>query len=305
MAQKYLDQSGLEHFMQLIKTWGQPMLVSETNIKSISSGEQKVSILGSGTLQFRTLNGETIIGSSNIPLVTINNESIVADKNLQLQLPLTFQNGIGIEVSNQNNTVISNLLLATSDTLGGIKVGYSSSDKNYAVQLSESNQAFVNVPWIDNIADNSNKGLAPAIGNSGIVGQQFVVLSANEGQVGWYTLPSTAFSTGEGVNVVNKDITFNWGEKSILATINSIEITASLPSNPNKDLVLEGEVLGSGDDMTGYKITLKSQSEEVSSITLPVPSTISNSDIDSIISTIITSFEETEDVNGETIESNE
>jgi hypothetical protein len=40
------------------------------------------------------------------------------------------------------------LPLATTNSLGGIKIGYSSSGKNYAVQLS-SGKAFVNVPWTD------------------------------------------------------------------------------------------------------------------------------------------------------------
>ena len=40
------------------------------------------------------------------------------------------------------------LTVATSDALGGIKIGYSSTGKNYAVQLS-SDQAYVNVPWTD------------------------------------------------------------------------------------------------------------------------------------------------------------
>lgn len=40
------------------------------------------------------------------------------------------------------------LPLAASGTRGGIKIGYTSSGKNYAVQLS-SEQAFVNVPWTD------------------------------------------------------------------------------------------------------------------------------------------------------------
>ena len=40
------------------------------------------------------------------------------------------------------------LPLAASGTRGGIQIGYSSSGKNYAVQLS-SQKAYVNVPWID------------------------------------------------------------------------------------------------------------------------------------------------------------
>lgn len=42
------------------------------------------------------------------------------------------------------------LAAATSNALGGIKIGYAASGKNYPVQLNSSNQAFVNVPWTDN-----------------------------------------------------------------------------------------------------------------------------------------------------------
>ena len=47
---------------------------------------------------------------------------------------------------------ITSIPTASSGTLGGIKTGYStiSSNKNYAVQLDSSSNAYVNVPWTDN-----------------------------------------------------------------------------------------------------------------------------------------------------------
>jgi hypothetical protein len=39
---------------------------------------------------------------------------------------------------------------ATSGALGGIKIGFTASEKNYAVQLDDSGKAYVNVPWTDN-----------------------------------------------------------------------------------------------------------------------------------------------------------
>ena len=39
---------------------------------------------------------------------------------------------------------------ASSTVLGGIKIGYAASGKNYAVQLDSAGKAFVNVPWTDN-----------------------------------------------------------------------------------------------------------------------------------------------------------
>lgn len=38
---------------------------------------------------------------------------------------------------------------ASDDTLGGIKTGYSTSGKNYAVAVDGSGKAYVNVPWTD------------------------------------------------------------------------------------------------------------------------------------------------------------
>ena len=38
---------------------------------------------------------------------------------------------------------------ATSTALGGVRIGYTASGKNYPVQLNSSNQMYVNVPWSD------------------------------------------------------------------------------------------------------------------------------------------------------------
>lgn len=47
------------------------------------------------------------------------------------------------------NAPSSTVSQATADALGGIKIGYTSSDKNYAVQLDDTGKAFVNVPWLN------------------------------------------------------------------------------------------------------------------------------------------------------------
>lgn len=39
---------------------------------------------------------------------------------------------------------------AESETLGGIKIGYTENEKNYPVELDPDGAAFVNVPWTDN-----------------------------------------------------------------------------------------------------------------------------------------------------------
>lgn len=45
---------------------------------------------------------------------------------------------------------ITSIPQASSSALGGIKIGYSDSGRNYAVELDSSGKAYVNVPWTDN-----------------------------------------------------------------------------------------------------------------------------------------------------------
>ena len=275
MALKYLDQNGLGFFIGIIKSWGQPELVSGTNIKSLSSGDQNVSILGSGALQFKTINGASVIGSNDIAL----------------QVPLTFQSGVGLSLSNEDNTITYALKTATVDNIGGIKVGYTDNEQNYGVKLDDNDKAYVTVPKIEySVVSNSKSGLAPAISKTGEVGQQFTVLASNNGVPGWYSLPSTAFSTGEGVDVKNNDVVLAWNTRSILTTINSIEVSASLPENPCSVLTLRGEIQGSEDDISGYKITLLNAESELANVIVPPPSIIPNSDIDTIIADALSSI---------------
>ena len=59
--------------------------------------------------------------------------------------------GSGLNISEDGTVSVNEYeLSAASETeLGGIKLGYTSANKNYAVQLDKDNKAFVNVPWVD------------------------------------------------------------------------------------------------------------------------------------------------------------
>ena len=59
--------------------------------------------------------------------------------------------GSGLSISEDGTVSVNEYeLSAASETeLGGIKLGYTSVNKNYAVQLDKDNKAFVNVPWVD------------------------------------------------------------------------------------------------------------------------------------------------------------
>lgn len=51
---------------------------------------------------------------------------------------------------------------SSATVLGGIKVGYTTSGKNYKVQLDSSGNAYVNVPWTDTNTTYTNMGAASA-----------------------------------------------------------------------------------------------------------------------------------------------
>ena len=68
------------------------------------------------------------------------------------------------ELIKESETSDYKLPLASKDVRGGIKTGYSQNEKNYPVQLNDTEQAYVSVPWTDNnttysVATTSTLGL--------------------------------------------------------------------------------------------------------------------------------------------------
>ena len=57
--------------------------------------------------------------------------------------------GTGLSGGTITSTGTINLDVALSNQLGGVKIGFAESGKNYPVELNASQQAFVNVPWTD------------------------------------------------------------------------------------------------------------------------------------------------------------
>lgn len=76
-------------------------------------------------------------------------------KNAGTVTSITLTNGEGISITNSGTPITSSgdrtisLLPATTDELGGIKIGYAENSKNYAVKLDGNNKAYVSVPWTD------------------------------------------------------------------------------------------------------------------------------------------------------------
>lgn len=79
--------------------------------------------------------------------------------------------------------------VATSATLGLVKIGYRKSDKNYPVELNSSNQMYVNVPWTDNSTTYSaGAGLS-------LSGTAFSLVKATPTTLGGVKVSSTEINT--------------------------------------------------------------------------------------------------------------
>lgn len=79
--------------------------------------------------------------------------------------------------------------VATSTTLGLVRIGYPESGKNYPVELNSSNQMYVNVPWTDNSTTYSaGAGLS-------LLGTVFSLRKATPTTLGGVKVSSTEIST--------------------------------------------------------------------------------------------------------------
>ena len=91
---------------------------------------------------------------------------------------------------------------SSATVLGGIKVGYTTSGKNYKVQLDSSGNAYVNVPWTDNNTTYTNMGAASAsaAGKAGLVPAPAAGAQAKylRGDGTWQTPPNTIYSNMGG-----------------------------------------------------------------------------------------------------------
>lgn len=79
--------------------------------------------------------------------------------------------------------------VATSATLGLVRIGYPERDKNYPVELNSSNQMYVNVPWTDN---NTTYSAGAGLSLSGTV---FSLGKATPTTLGGVKVSSTEIST--------------------------------------------------------------------------------------------------------------
>lgn len=90
----------------------------------------------------------------------------------------------GLDLDKNRKNIVYNLIvnlekeinkpditLATSTTIGGIKIGYVNTSKKYPVQLDSNGKAYVEVPWTDTNTTYSvmTAATSNAAGNSGLV----------------------------------------------------------------------------------------------------------------------------------------
>lgn len=115
-------------------------LVNKVTVKKSSTSESYI---------YPTTGNITFIQGSNVTLTpdTTNKTITIASSYSNTAHSHKAGDGLNIDGSGgTSGTVTYSLKTATADEIGGIKIGYTTSGKNYAVQL-DSGKAYVNVPW--------------------------------------------------------------------------------------------------------------------------------------------------------------
>lgn len=140
--------------------------------------------------------GSAATSNANTTAVTANPYiNIVANDNSILgSYRINGSGKISVNSTANSAALTVSLGVADSSNYGGIKIGYTTSGKNYAVQLSDG-KAFVNVPWISNVFTASANGLAPAASDankSTAVTSATYLLGAD---AKWHKLPASAFQS--------------------------------------------------------------------------------------------------------------
>lgn len=140
--------------------------------------------------------GSANTSSTNTTAATANPYiNIVANDNSILgSYRISGSGKISVTSTANSAALIVSLGAADSSNYGGIKIGYTTSGKNYAVQLKDG-KAFVNVPWISDIFTASANGLTPAASDankSTAVTSATYLLGAD---AKWHKLPASAFQS--------------------------------------------------------------------------------------------------------------
>lgn len=221
---------------------------------------------GYGITDAKIANGVITLGSNTItPLTSHQDISGKSDKNHthsviinNVTKTIAASGGAAVDLG----TYLTEVPTATSAALGGIKIGYTQSGKNYPVQLSEG-KAYVNVPWTDTTYSTftaSAAGLVPAaiaankVAAESAVGNYYLCADGKFRQ-----LPANAFKDTTYTFTANNP-TLSWGTESTIGTVGGTTLKATMPAKPTYTLddVTDGStrkladyLKKTGDTMTG------------------------------------------------------
>jgi hypothetical protein len=116
---------------------------NDGNIRLHAYGAGLLQTDANGNVSVDTSSYLTSIGSNSVGITELN----VADGS-NGQVLTTDGNG-SLSFTTVTSGSSYTLPAATDSALGGVKLGYTEANKNYAVQLDSNSKAFVNVPWSD------------------------------------------------------------------------------------------------------------------------------------------------------------
>ena len=141
--------------------------------------------------------GSNDTSNSNTTTAIINPYiNIIANDNSVLGSYRISGNG-KISVNSVANSADLTVSLGEADdsNYGGIKIGYTTTGKNYAVELNDG-KAFVNVPWISDVFTSLNNGLVPAASDDNKSTTTAISTTYLLGaDAKWYKLPVSAFQS--------------------------------------------------------------------------------------------------------------
>lgn len=123
------------------------------------------------------------------------------------------------------------LPVASSTTLGGIKVGYTSSGKHYQIQLNEDNHAYVYVPWTDTDTHYTSKNI---IGASATASAN---AAASNGSVFINHLESNSVTPTSSHKIIGSGATTVVSDASGNITINSTNTTYNVATTTANGLM--------------------------------------------------------------------
>jgi hypothetical protein len=140
---------------------------------------------------------------------------------------------------------------ATSSTLGGVKIGYTESGKNYPVKLNSSGQMYVNVPWANTTY--TFNGAVSTIKDSNLTASR-ALISNSSGKVAVSAVTSTELGYLDGVtsNVQTQLNTLVEVDTEILAAC--ANLSSSLSNKPNKTDVVKSIATGTANGTISVNI---------------------------------------------------